>query len=78
MVLEQFPYGRDNDEKKITPEKKDKNLIHRVITEMGKETNQDTLDKLIKGCPDDTSPVEMKEGVNNENDVKLIGVPWIT
>ena len=42
-------------------------LIHRVVTEKGKETNRDTLDKAIEECPDETSPVEMEEGVNNED-----------
>ena len=47
---------------------KNKKIIHRVITEKGKETNRDTLDKVIEGYTDNTSPVEMEEGVNNEDD----------
>ena len=43
---------------KKTSDKK-KKVIHRVITENENETNCNTLDKLIEGCPDDTPPVDM-------------------
>ena len=33
---------------------------------MKKETIQDTLDKVIEELPDDTSPVEMEECVNDK------------
>ena len=44
-----------------------KKLIHRVIIEKGKETNWDTLDNAIEGCPHESFPVDMEEGVNNED-----------
>ena len=34
---------------------------------MKKDNIRDTLDKVIEKWPDDTSPVEMKEGVNIED-----------
>ena len=41
-------------------------MIHRYITENENEHNQDILEKLIEECPEDTSPVKMEEGVNDE------------
>ena len=51
--------------KKIRERKK---VIYRVITKNEKETNLDTLDKVIQELPDETYPVNIQEGVNNEDD----------
>ena len=56
------------DGKEITAENEYEGEIHRYITENEKETNRYTLDKVIEGFPVYTSPVEMEEGVNNEDD----------
>ena len=63
MLIEEFPDGCDGDKKNNFREKK----THRVITEKKKENNQYTLGKVIEGFPDNTSPVEMQEDVNNED-----------
>ena len=60
--------NEDDDEKEITSENEDEGVIHRVIIEYEKETNRDTLDKVIEECQDNTPPTDMEEGVNNEDD----------
>ena len=40
--------NEDDDEKEITADNEDEGVINRDITEHEKETNQDTLDKLIE------------------------------
>ena len=55
-------------EKERTDENEYKCVIHRDITDDEKYTIWDTLDKLIEEFPDETSPVDMEEGVNNEDD----------
>ena len=62
MVIEELPDVSDDSKKKNIREKK---VIHRVITENKKETDWGTLDKVIKGWTDNTSPFEIEEGVNN-------------
>ena len=57
-----------DDEKEKTADNVNEGVINRDITENEKETNQDTLKKLIEECPDDTSPVEMEDCVNDEVD----------
>ena len=57
-----------NDEKQITAENKGEGVIQRDITNNEKDTIQDTLDKLIEKLTDETSPVEMEEGVNNKDE----------
>ena len=57
-----------NDEKEITAENEDLGVINRYVIENEVETNQDILDKVLSEWPDDTSPIGMEEGVNNEDD----------
>ena len=59
---------KEDDKKEITAENKDEVLIHRVSTQYEKETNQDTLNKVIEEFPYDTSPIDMEEVVNNGDD----------
>ena len=47
MVIKKSPYGHDDDEIKKTPEKKNKGVIHQVITENETEIHQDALDRVI-------------------------------
>ena len=42
--------------RKKTDDNKNKTLIHRVMTENGKENIWDTFKKLIEECPYDTTP----------------------
>ena len=58
--------NEDDDQKETDNE--DEVLITNFIKENGKETNWDNFDKVIEGCPYDTSTIDMKEGVNNEED----------
>ena len=44
-----------------------KNIIQRDININGKESNWDTLDKLIEELPDITSPAMMEICVNENN-----------
>ena len=66
--MEEVVNNEYEDEREITPENEYEGVIHRDMTENEKETIRDTLDKVIEECPDDTSPVDMEEGVNNEDD----------
>ena len=70
--MEKCVNNKEDDKKEITSENEDEGVIHRDITEYKKETNQDTLDKVIEESPDDTSPIDMEECVNNKNDEKEI------
>ena len=67
-VIEKFPDGHDDDEKRNTREKIYE--IHRVISEKVTEIHQDALDKVTIESPDDTIPADMGKCVNNENDDK--------
>ena len=51
-----------------TAENKNEGVIHTDITENEKETNWDTLKKVIEKWAYDTSPVVMEEFVNDEVD----------
>ena len=62
--------NEEDHEKEKIAENEDESVIHRDMTENEHGTNWDTFDKSTQVCPDDTSPVEMEEGVNNEEDHK--------
>ena len=64
--MEEVVNNEYEDEREITPENEYEGVIHRDMTENEKETIRDTLDKVIEECPDDTSPVEMQDCVNDE------------
>ena len=46
-VIEECPDYQDDDEKEKIAEHKNEGVIHRGITEKEKETDQDTLKKVI-------------------------------
>ena len=46
-------------------ENEDKSVIYRDITDNQDKTNRDTFDNVIEERPDETSHVEMEEGVND-------------
>ena len=56
--MEEGVNNEDNDQKET--ENKDKGVIHRYITENKKETNRYTLDTVVEGFPQDTSPGYME------------------
>ena len=47
-VIEACPDGQDEDKKEKTAENKNEGVIHRDISENEKETNWDTLKKVIE------------------------------
>ena len=66
IVLEKFPDGNDNDEKKITSEKKRWKTQSYYWNET--EMHWDALDKVMEECPDDTISSVIEKGVNNEDE----------
>ena len=46
--IEKFVNNEEDDKKEITAENEDEGVIHRVITEYGKEINWDNLDMVIE------------------------------
>ena len=66
--MEKWINNEEDDKKEITADSEDEGVIHRISKEYEKDTNGDTLDKVIESLPYDTSPIEMEEGVNNEYD----------
>ena len=66
--MEKCVNNEDDDKKEITTQNEDEGVIHRDITEYEKDTNRDTLNKVTEECSDETSPIKMEEGVNNEED----------
>ena len=68
--MEEYVNNEDDDEKEITPENEHEGVIHINITDYKWDTIQDNLNKLIEELPNDTSPVEMEECVNNEDNDK--------
>ena len=65
--MEEYVNNEDDDQKEKTAENKNDDVIHRYITENEKENNWDTLEKVTEECPDNTSPFEIEEGLNNED-----------
>ena len=60
--------NEDYDKKEITVKNGYEGVINRDITENERGIIQDTLDKVIEECPDETSSVEMEEGVYDKVD----------
>ena len=52
------------------PENKNEGVIYRYITKNWKEANQDTLNKVIGECLDETTLEEMEDGVKDEDNEK--------
>ena len=59
--------NNEDDEDKEKTENKNGGVIHRYITENEKETNRDTLEKLIEELLHYTTRSEMEKCVNNED-----------
>ena len=68
MVIEKYPDGHDDDEKK-TPDKKT-GEIYRVISEKETEIHQYALDNVTIESLDGKTPSEMEKCVNNEDEDK--------
>ena len=64
VEMEECVHNENNDEKET--ENEYEGVIQIYITQNEHETNQHTFDKVIEVCPYDTTPVEMEEGINNE------------
>ena len=81
-VINEFPYEKnpddmqecvsneDDDKKEITADNEGEGVIHRDITDCENVNIWDTVGKVIQEFPDDTSSIDMKEGVENEDDEK--------
>ena len=54
--------------KKKMEDNKNEGVIHRDITDNEKETNRNILKNVIEEWPYDTTPADMEECVNDEND----------
>ena len=68
--MEKSVNNEEDDKKEISAENEDEGLIQIVSTEYQIEINRDTMYKLTEEFPYGTSPIEMEEGVNNEDDDK--------
>ena len=55
--IQEGVHNKDDDEKEITADNEDEGVKHRDVIEYEKETNWDTLYKVIGKFPDDTSPI---------------------
>ena len=62
--------NEDDDKKEITADNEYEGVIHRNFTDNEKENIQDILDKVKEEFPDDTHPVDMEEGVNENIDIE--------